>query len=102
MKCLDCLAEPAGQWLIGDPPQAAVAICGRCGAGLCERHAVIGTEVFTVTAAINRKLEVAPPARRIRCRTCDEAERAQRRAEDWTPSESRRSAAVALSARRGE
>lgn len=90
MRCLDCQAEPAGQWLIGDAPQPAVAICGRCGAGLCERHVVIGTETLTATAVINRQVAVEPQARRIRCRQCDAAERAQRRAEGWTPSESDR------------
>lgn len=97
MRCLDCLAEPAGQWLIGEAPQLAVAICGRCGAGLCERHAVVGTEVLTATAVINRKVAGEPPARSIRCRQCYAAERAQRRAEAWTPSEGKDRAAAGLS-----
>jgi hypothetical protein len=98
MKCLDCLAEPAGQWLIGDAPQPAVAMCGRCGAGLCERHAVVGTEALTVTVTINHKVAVEPPARSIRCRQCDAAERAQRRAEGWAPSESQSRAAASRAA----
>lgn len=97
MKCLDCLAEPAGQWLIGNVPQPAVAICGRCGAGLCERHAVVGAEVLTATAVINRELAVELPARSIRCRQCDAAERAQRRAEGWPASKGKGRAAVGLS-----
>ena len=77
MNCLDCLGDHDGYWPLGKS-HPAVAICWRCGAGLCDRHAVVDNDVLTVTAPIGRSMPIDPPARRIRCRQCASAEDAQR------------------------
>jgi hypothetical protein len=69
MNCLDC----------GDLPSPAVAMCARCGAGLCSEHVVVRDETLTVRVPINRPVAVWPPARRLRCARCDAAEQAQAR-----------------------
>lgn len=68
MNCFDCPDQAA---------TPAVAICGRCGAGLCRTHAITADETLTVAAAINRRIPVSPPARKLRCATCHAAEQAQ-------------------------
>ncbi len=72
MNCLDCAR-------VGES-YPAVAVCGRCGAGLCLDHVCEGEEQLTATAPINRRIAVGPPARRLRCAHCEAAERAQARA----------------------
>jgi len=67
MNCLDCHPHTT----------PAVAICGRCGAGLCAEHIIEGEEHLTFTAPINRVVEVSPPARHLRCDRCAAAECAQ-------------------------
>lgn len=67
MNCLDCHPR--------DTP--AVAICGRCGAGLCAEHIVETDDYLTFTAPINRPVQVSPPVRHLRCSRCAAAERAQ-------------------------
>ncbi len=69
MNCLEC-AE-------ADSTTAAVAVCGRCGAGLCRDHLHEGGETPTVTAPIARQVPVEPLARRVRCMKCESAEQAQ-------------------------
>lgn len=69
MNCLDCAR-------VGDS-ETAVAVCGRCGAGLCVDHLREGREWLTVTAPINRRVTVEPPTRRLRCEECEMAEMAQ-------------------------
>jgi hypothetical protein len=68
MNCLDC--HP-------DTTTAAVAICGRCGAGLCVEHIVETEDYLTFIAPINRPVQVAPSVRHLRCGRCAAAERAQ-------------------------
>jgi hypothetical protein len=68
VNCFDCPDNP------GTP---AVAICGRCGAGLCRAHTHTKNETLTITAAINRTIPVSPPARKLRCGACHAAEQAQ-------------------------
>jgi hypothetical protein len=68
MNCLDC--HP-------DTSTPAVAICGRCGAGLCAEHIVETDDYLTFTAPINRPVQVAPSVRHLRCSRCAAAERAQ-------------------------
>jgi hypothetical protein len=68
MNCLDC--HP-------DTSTAAVAICGRCGAGLCPDHIVETQDYLTFTAPINRPVQVAPSVRHLRCSRCAAAEHAQ-------------------------
>ena len=68
MNCLDC--HP-------DTTTAAVAICGRCGAGLCADHVVETDDYLTFTAPINRPVQVSPSVRHLRCTRCAAAERAQ-------------------------
>lgn len=79
MNCLDCLSDSAGYWSHGKE-QPAVAICTRCGAGVCRRHAVVAAAPLTVTMPIARTIPVDPPARRVLCRQCDAAETAQSQA----------------------
>lgn len=65
MNCFDC----AG--LLRAVP--AVAICVDCGAAVCHDHAHVTPRWLTYTAAINRIVQVEPPTRSIRCRTCQTA-----------------------------
>ncbi len=69
MNCLECAAD-AG-------PVPAVAVCGRCGAGLCRDHLHEGEEVLTMMVPIARTVPVEPLARRLRCAKCEAAEKAQ-------------------------
>ena len=67
MNCLDC-----------HPVQnEAVAICGRCGAGLCIEHLIESDEPLTFVAPINARVSADPPARKLRCTHCAAAEYAQ-------------------------
>ena len=67
MNCLDCHPHTT----------PAVAICGRCGAGICAEHVVETEDHLTFTAVINRVVEVSPSVRHLRCTRCAAAERAQ-------------------------
>ncbi len=69
MNCLECVR--------GDRTTTAVAVCGRCGAGLCRDHLHEGGETLTVMAPIARQVPVEPLARRLRCAECESAEKAQ-------------------------
>jgi hypothetical protein len=80
MNCLDCLTDPPGPWPFGVGPRPAVAICRDCGAGVCEVHAVIGTEAVT-GATGKREVAADSQGRRIRCRQCDAALLKQRQVE---------------------
>jgi hypothetical protein len=66
VNCFVCRDEPA------------LAICGRCGAGLCGQHLHETDETLFVTMPINRRVPVEPAARGIRCDRCHVAEQAQR------------------------
>lgn len=66
MQCFEC-----------SEPTPAVAVCARCGAGLCRRHVVEGEERLTYQAAVARRVPVTPPARRLLCGRCALAERAR-------------------------
>jgi hypothetical protein len=63
-----------------DGEVTAVGVCSRCGAGVCRAHAVIHPLHLTVDRAVNRRVPVEPPARRILCLVCDAAEAARRAA----------------------
>lgn len=65
MNCFDCAAT--------DTTQPAVAICHDCGAGICADHAVTQVRRLTRTGGLGMAIPVEPPARTIRCRTCDNA-----------------------------
>jgi len=67
VNCLDC--QPYDT--------AAVAVCGRCGAGLCAEHLVESEEYLTFVLPINRPVPAAVPARKLRCARCTAAEQAQ-------------------------
>ena len=67
MNCLDCHSETT----------PAVAVCGRCGAGLCAEHLIESDEHLTFLMPINRRVRAAPPARKLRCVPCTAAEHAQ-------------------------
>jgi len=90
MNCLDCHPHTT----------AAVAICGRCGAGLCPDHIVETDDHLTFTAPINRPVQVSPAVRHLRCRGCAAAERAQalRQPYDETDQSARPQAPVARQA----
>jgi hypothetical protein len=70
MNCLDCAQ-------LGSSPEPAVAVCTGCGAAICLSHVVVRERVLTQTAVINREVPVDPPARVVRCTTCDAAVSAQ-------------------------
>ncbi|PWI17975.1 hypothetical protein DI272_30315 [Streptomyces sp. Act143] len=65
VDCYDCALE--------DTATPAIAVCGRCGCGVCVQHAcVLGQQVRRAAGtglSYGRK-----PARRVTCRTCHEAE----------------------------
>ena len=67
MNCLDC--QP------GETP--AVAVCGRCGAGLCTDHLIESEEHLTFLMPIRVPVQASPPARKLRCSRCAAAEHAQ-------------------------
>ena len=72
MNCLECHPRE----------RPAVAVCGRCGAGLCAGHIVESDDWLTFVMAINRPMRSAPPARKLRCARCAAAEHGQ---EERTP-----------------
>jgi hypothetical protein len=67
VNCLDC--QPT--------ETSAVAVCGRCGAGLCTEHVVETDEYLVFLQPINLPVPARPPARKRRCVRCDAAEHAQ-------------------------
>jgi hypothetical protein len=69
VNCLDC-AQTA------DRDRAAVGICRDCGAAVCRDHAVVRRRRRVRLAIIMRPVGVDPPARVLRCTTCDAAYRA--------------------------
>jgi hypothetical protein len=68
VNCLDCAS--AGR------TRAAVAVCHACGAAGCEDHVVVRPHHLTRTVPINQVVTVEPPARVVRCTTCDAAHEA--------------------------
>ncbi|AXK36307.1 DUF2180 family protein [Streptomyces armeniacus] len=64
MNCFDC--PP-------DRERTAVAVCHRCGAGLCRDHAHTGVETVHAVHGTGRATHT-PSARRLSCGTCREAE----------------------------
>ena len=66
MNCYDC----ATQDRLARP---AVAVCHDCGAAVCDTHTVARTHHLTRIATIMREEAVEPPARVLRCTTCDAA-----------------------------
>jgi hypothetical protein len=50
-----------------------VGICTDCGAAVCRDHVVAAEVHLTRIAAINRQVTVEPPARQLRCTTCNAA-----------------------------
>ena len=69
MNCLDCHPDE----------MTAVAVCGRCGAGLCAEHLIETDEYLTFPMAIYASAEASPPARKLRCLRCAAAEDGQQR-----------------------
>ena len=65
MNCYDCATA-------GDH-RHAVGICVDCGAAVCIEHAVTARHWLTRTQTIMRVERVEPPARIIRCETCNAA-----------------------------
>lgn len=68
MTCLDCHPD--------DNP--AVAVCARCGAGVCREHLVESDEYLTFVLPVDRPVPAFPPTRRLRCQRCAAAEAGQR------------------------
>ena len=62
MNCYDC--HQTGN----DTP--AIAVCHDCGAGVCPDHTTEDAYHLTATRAINQRIPVDPPQRRIHCHTC--------------------------------
>jgi hypothetical protein len=65
VNCLDCT--------LADHPAVAVAVCHTCGAAVCRNHAVVRPHHLTRSVPINQVVAVEPPARLVRCTTCDAA-----------------------------
>ena len=65
MNCFDCATF--------DTTRFAVAIFHDCGAGVCADHALAEEKRLTRTGGLGMAIPVEPPARTIRCRTCDNA-----------------------------
>jgi hypothetical protein len=86
MDCLDCLLD-SGR------PTDTVGICTACGAGVCLDHAVIVEHPLTRTAVIMRDIPVEPPARLLRCPTCQAAHQAREGPSTDPPPAGRRSVA---------
>jgi hypothetical protein len=89
MDCLDCLLDSRQH-------SVAVGTCVDCGAGVCLDHAVILEHWLTRAAAIMREVPVEPPARLIRCATCDAPHRAERGHQLPHPADDHVTAAVPL------
>lgn len=68
MNCYDCATLGLDS--------RAVAVCVDCGAGMCIDHARVVPRWLTRTMVINREVTVDPPARTIRCATCNAAHHA--------------------------
>ena len=66
MNCLDCYDDDQ---LVAP----AVAACFDCGAGTCRTHAVIRPRTVNHVGVMGRLDPIDPPARTVRCRTCDAA-----------------------------
>ena len=65
MNCFDCT--------LAGVTTPAVALCHDCGAAVCLEHAFVRRHHLTRTATINRIIVVEPPARLVRCATCNAA-----------------------------
>lgn len=78
MTCWDC-AEGLGE------QRAAAAVCARCGAAVCRKHAVQRPVQLTATFGLGGQMPVDTPARAIRCRICDAAERDRQLTRDSRP-----------------
>lgn len=68
MHCYDCAADA-----LRPVQSSAVAVCARCGAGMCSGHLNVSRVPVDGTAGSSAQL---PEARRLTCGICSEAERA--------------------------
>jgi hypothetical protein len=66
MNCYDCVTQDHHS-------RPAIGVCHDCGAAVCEVHAVTRAHHLTRVAMILREEPVEPPARVLRCTTCDAA-----------------------------
>ena len=66
MNCYDCAT-------LDHLARSAVGVCHDCGAAICETHAVTRVHHLTRPAVMLREVPVDPPARVLRCTTCDAA-----------------------------
>ena len=66
MNCYDCTTQD-------HLTRAAVGVCADCGAAVCEQHAVVREHHLTRIVTMMREVPVDPPARTLRCTTCDAA-----------------------------
>ncbi|MDN3028988.1 DUF2180 family protein [Streptomyces sp. S.PB5] len=65
MHCYDCALE--------DTATPAIAVCARCGCGVCLRHASVLGQLVRHSVGMGPSCG-RKPARRVTCRTCHEAE----------------------------
>jgi len=65
MNCYDCLSR--------QDATVAVAVCTRCGAGLCLDHAHVAPQIVHESVGTGRSTH-SPDARRFTCGLCHEAE----------------------------
>ncbi|AVH60728.1 DUF2180 domain-containing protein [Streptomyces dengpaensis] len=72
MHCFDCVLESRASTVPASPAVAA-AVCARCGAGICGRHAHVTSDPLPGPPISSTPM---PEARRLTCELCYEAERA--------------------------
>jgi hypothetical protein len=66
VNCYDCVTQD-------HLARPAIGVCHDCGAATCETHAITRAHHLTRITTILREETVEPPARMLRCTTCDNA-----------------------------
>jgi hypothetical protein len=72
MNCFDCAVETRASTVVPSPA-SAVAICARCGAGICGTHLHVTSDPIPGPSDSSTPV---PEARRLTCGVCYEAEHA--------------------------
>ena len=73
MNCYDCTTQD-------HLARPAVGVCHDCGAAVCHTHTVVRAHHLTRITTILREETIEPPARVLRCTTCDAAHAAHHNA----------------------
>jgi len=73
MRCYDCAHAQTGTGAGSGTAAEAVAVCRRCGAGLCAEHAYERPQTVYEPAGTGTYAR-SPEGRRLTCAVCHEAE----------------------------